>query len=63
MRAEPAVFGPVASDPTVSRTIATLAADAGKVLAAIDRARAVSRPRAGLAARRRSRPGSRPVGG
>ena len=39
VRAEPGVYGPVASDPTVSRTIAALAADAGRVLAAIDTAR------------------------
>jgi len=43
VRAEPAVFGTVASDPTLSRTIARLAADADKVLAAIDRARAAAR--------------------
>ena len=43
VRAEPAVFGPVASDPTLSRTITRLAADADKVLAAIDRARAAAR--------------------
>ena len=30
LRAEPAVFGPVASDPTVSRTIDALAADADR---------------------------------
>lgn len=35
LRAEPAVFGPVASDPTVSRTVDRLAADADRVLAAI----------------------------
>jgi len=43
VRAEPAVFGPVASDPTLSRTIARLAGDVDKVLAAIDRARAAAR--------------------
>jgi len=43
VRAEPAVFGPVASDPTLSRTIARLAGDVEKVLAAIDRARADAR--------------------
>src|SRR5659263_330939 len=37
VRGEPAVFGPVASDPTLSRTIARLAGDVEKVLAAIDR--------------------------
>jgi hypothetical protein len=46
LRAEPAVFGRVASDPTVSRTIDRLAADATAVLAAIDTARATGRARA-----------------
>lgn len=45
LRAEPAVFGKVASDPTVSRLIATLAADAPKTLAAIAAARAAARSR------------------
>jgi Transposase DDE domain group 1 len=45
LRAEPAVFGSVASDPTVSRTIDALAADAPRVLAAIDAARAAARAR------------------
>jgi hypothetical protein len=40
------VFGPVASDPTVSRLIDTLAADAPAALAAIASARAVARARA-----------------
>lgn len=39
VRAEPGVYGAVASDPTVSRTIAALAVDADRVLAAIDTAR------------------------
>ncbi|WP_406357435.1 IS1380 family transposase [Streptomyces sp. NBC_01635] len=39
LRSEPAVFGPVASDPTVSRLIDTLAASDGKALAAIRAAR------------------------
>jgi hypothetical protein len=43
LRAEPAVFGRVASDPTVSRTIDALAADAARVLPAINTARAVCR--------------------
>jgi hypothetical protein len=43
LRAEPGVFGLVASDPTVSRTIAALAADAPAALAAIDTARASAR--------------------
>ena len=45
VRAEPAVFGLVASDPTASRTITRLAGDVDKVLAAIDRARASARAR------------------
>ena len=45
LRAQPEVFGPVASDPTVSRLIATLAADADQVLAAIGAARAAARER------------------
>jgi len=45
LRAEPSVFGPVASDPTVSRTVDRLAADAGKVLAAVARATAAARSR------------------
>jgi hypothetical protein len=45
LRAEPAVFGLVASDPTVSRTIDGLAADAPRALAAIDAARASARAR------------------
>ncbi|MCX4482354.1 IS1380 family transposase [Streptomyces anulatus] len=40
LRAEPAVFGPVASDPTVSRLIDTLAAAGNKALTAIRSARA-----------------------
>jgi hypothetical protein len=43
VRAEPAVFGLVASDPTVSRLIDTLARDADKALAAIAAARARAR--------------------
>ena len=43
LRAEPGVFGRVASDPTVSRTIDALAADATAALAAIDTARAAAR--------------------
>ena len=43
LRAEPDVFGRVASDPTVSRTIDRLADDADKVLAAVDTARAAAR--------------------
>ena len=40
LRAEPAVFGPVASDPTVSRLIDTLAAGGKRALSAIRTARA-----------------------
>ena len=43
LRSEPGVFGSVASDPTVSRTIAALAVDAPAALAAIDTARAAAR--------------------
>jgi len=43
LREEPGVFGAVASDPTVSRLIATLAEDAPKSLAAINSARAACR--------------------
>jgi hypothetical protein len=39
LRAEPAVFGPVASDPTVSRLIDTLAAGGQRALNAIRTAR------------------------
>jgi Transposase DDE domain group 1 len=46
LRAHPEVFGPVASDPTVSRCIATLAGDATAALAAIHGARATARRRA-----------------
>jgi hypothetical protein len=43
LRAKPGVFGLVASDPTVSRLIAALAADAPKALAAIASARGAAR--------------------
>lgn len=46
LRGEPGVFGPVASDPTVSRTIAALAADPERAIAAINTARATARERA-----------------
>lgn len=45
LRAQPGVFGPVASDPTVSRLITTLAADADAAVAAISAARATARER------------------
>ena len=43
LRGAPALFGPVASDPTVSRLITALAADADRACAAIDVARAAGR--------------------
>jgi hypothetical protein len=43
LRAEPGLFGPVASDPTVSRTIDALAGNVEPVLKAIDAARATAR--------------------
>jgi len=46
LRDEPGLFGSVASDPTVSRTVAALAADAAAALAAINTARAVARAQA-----------------
>jgi Transposase DDE domain group 1 len=46
LRAEPALFGPVASDPVISRLIARLAADAPAGLTAIGKARAAARERA-----------------
>ncbi|MDJ0460552.1 IS1380 family transposase [Streptomyces sp. H27-C3] len=45
LRAEPAVFGPVASDPTVSRLLDTLAAAGPKALTAIRTARSEVRNR------------------
>ena len=46
LRAEPGLYGRVASDATVSRTIDALATDAPAALKAIDVARAVARKRA-----------------
>jgi hypothetical protein len=46
LRAEPGLFGPVASDPVVSRLVARLAADAPRALKAIRGARAAARERA-----------------
>lgn len=43
LREEPAVFGTVASDPTVSRLISTLAADVSRSLSAIGAARVAAR--------------------
>ncbi|OIJ88231.1 hypothetical protein BIV24_21870 [Streptomyces colonosanans] len=45
LRSEPAVFGPVASDPTGSRSMDTLAASGEKALDAIRRARSEIRSR------------------
>ncbi len=45
LRAEPGVYGLVASDPTVSRTIDALAKDAPAALAAVHAARAAARER------------------
>ncbi|GAA1295654.1 IS1380 family transposase [Pseudonocardia aurantiaca] len=45
LRAQPGVFGPVASDPTVSRLITRLAGDAADVVAAISAARGAARER------------------
>jgi hypothetical protein len=46
LRSQPQLFGPVASDPVVSRLITTLAADAPAALTAIRAARAAARERA-----------------
>jgi hypothetical protein len=46
LRAEPALFGPVASDPVVSRLISRLAGDAPRSLKAIRAARAAARQKA-----------------
>jgi Transposase DDE domain group 1 len=46
LRAEPGLFGPVASDPVVSRLVSGLAADAPRALKAIRAARAAARERA-----------------
>jgi hypothetical protein len=45
VRAQPEVFGPVASDPTVSRLVAALAGDVEAAVAAIRSARAAARGR------------------
>jgi hypothetical protein len=45
LRSEPGVYGRVASDPTVSRAIDALAADAPAALKALDMARAAARAR------------------
>lgn len=50
LREQPAVFGPVASDPTVSRLLDLLARDVDAAIGAINRARAAARARAWTAA-------------
>ncbi len=50
LREAPAVFGPVASDPTVSRLVAVLAGEVDAAVAAINAARAQARARAWAAA-------------
>ena len=45
IRGEPGLFGPTASDATVSRLVETLAGDVDAALAAIDTARATARSR------------------
>ncbi|WP_422392114.1 transposase [Nakamurella antarctica] len=46
VRSEPALYGPVASDPTMSRLVSALAVDPGAALIAINTARAKVRTRA-----------------
>ncbi len=46
LRAEPQLFGPVASDPVISRLVSALAADPARSLRAIRAARAAARRRA-----------------
>jgi hypothetical protein len=46
LRSQPQLFGPIASDPTVSRLIDRLATDTTKALKAIRRARAIAREHA-----------------
>ncbi|GIH52330.1 Transposase DDE domain group 1 [Microbispora rosea] len=50
LRAQSEVFGPIASDPTVSRLIDRLAADPARALKAIRAARAIARERAWMLA-------------
>jgi hypothetical protein len=51
LRTEPEVFGPVASDPTISRLIDTLAAGGDRALTAIRQARTDVRQRVKIRAR------------
>jgi hypothetical protein len=64
LRAEPGLFGPVASDPVVSRLVTQLAADAPAAMTAIGKARSAARERrletgrrCGARHRRRADPG------
>lgn len=50
LRAEPGIYGPVASDPTISRTITALAADVTRAEAAVATARRAARETAWRAA-------------
>jgi len=52
LRAEPGVYGPVASDPTVSRVVDALAADTPRALSAIISALAAARAAVGQRARK-----------
>jgi hypothetical protein len=45
LRAQPALFGPVASDPTISRLVAGLAGDVDAAVAAVRAARSAARAR------------------
>lgn len=46
LRSEPGIYGPVASEPTISRTISTLAADIERVEKAVAKATAWARRQA-----------------
>ena len=56
LRTEPGVFGRVASDPTVSRLVDTLAADVDRALGAIKQAQATAAESVGAGRRVRTRP-------
>ncbi len=58
LRAEPELYGPVASDPVVSRKVAALAADPVRALKAIRAARARARERAAWALAGDAAPGA-----
>ncbi len=65
LRAEPGIYGRVASDPTVSRLVDSLAADAPRALASINTARSAARARvwalAGQTAPNAETDGARPL--